>query len=91
MIDSLPPASIILLGALLVPLLRGKVLQVYLLALPVTSLLLMLRLFELDAGSGRASHLSTLTLLQLDVVHSGTERHLAQRQRIANPNVGARS
>jgi len=50
MIDSLPPASILFLGALLVPFLRGRVLQAYLLALPVASLLHMLPLFSVAAG-----------------------------------------
>jgi len=47
MIDSLsglPPGSILLLGALLVPLLRGRVRQSYLLALPVVSFLHLLAL-----------------------------------------------
>ena len=38
MIDSLPPASILILGALLVPLMRGRLLQAYLLALPLLNL-----------------------------------------------------
>jgi multicomponent Na+:H+ antiporter subunit D len=38
-IASLPPGSVLILGGLLVPLVRGRVQQVYLLALPVVSLL----------------------------------------------------
>lgn len=39
MIDSLPPGTILLLGGLLVPLLRGKLQSAFLLALPVLSFL----------------------------------------------------
>ena len=46
MIGELPPASILILGALLVPLLRGRLRSVYLLALPVASLLYLLSLPE---------------------------------------------
>ena len=35
--DSLPPGAILILGALLVPLLPGKLRQLYMLALPVVS------------------------------------------------------
>ncbi len=39
MIASLPPGSILILGALLIPLLRGRLLRAWLLALPVASFL----------------------------------------------------
>ena len=42
MIDSLPPGTLLLLGALVVPLVRGRLQAVYLLALPVLSFLHML-------------------------------------------------
>jgi multicomponent Na+:H+ antiporter subunit D len=71
MIDSLrglPPGSILLLGALLVPLLRGRVQQLYLLALPVLSflhllalpndLLLSLSFFDYDLTPVRIDRLS---------------------------------
>ena len=36
--SALPPAAILLLGALIVPFLRGRLLSVYLLALPLAGL-----------------------------------------------------
>ena len=45
MIASLPPGLILILGAVLVPLLRGRVQKTYLVALPVASLLQVLFLF----------------------------------------------
>ncbi len=46
MIANLPPAAILILGSLLVPLLRGKIQSIYLIALPVLSLLHLLSFQE---------------------------------------------
>jgi multicomponent Na+:H+ antiporter subunit D len=68
MTASLPPATVLLLGALLVPLLRGRLKQVYVGALPVLSLLHLLTFFDLPHGA----HLQlsffdyTLTPVRLD-------------------------
>src|SRR5258705_6950389 len=40
---------------------------------------------------GRPAYLRTLADLQLDAVHRGAERDLAERQRVAEPHVGARA
>ena len=47
MIVDLPPAAVLILGALLVPLLRGRVRSVYILLLPVVSLAHLLSLDRL--------------------------------------------
>src|SRR5690606_10889085 len=41
--------------------------------------------------TSRTGHGAALADLQLDVVHHGTERDLAQRHRVANPDVAARA
>jgi multicomponent Na+:H+ antiporter subunit D len=65
MIDHLPPGLILILGAFLIPFLRGEVRSVYMLALPVASLL---HLIEL--GSGTFGHVGlfdyTLTIVRID-------------------------
>ena len=50
MIDSLPPGLILILGALLVPLFRGRAQQVYLVILPALGLWQVLSYLPLDAG-----------------------------------------
>jgi multicomponent Na+:H+ antiporter subunit D len=68
MIASLPPAAILILGALLVPLLRGRLQAAYVLALPVLSGLHLAGLFALPEGSYLQITLFdyTLTLLRVD-------------------------
>ena len=44
---------------------------------------------QLHARTGRAGHLAALARAQLDVVHRGADRDVAQRQRVAGPDVGA--
>ena len=44
---------------------------------------------ELDAGAGAAGHLAAAARLQLDVVHDGADRDVAQRQRVAGADLGA--
>jgi hypothetical protein len=44
---------------------------------------------ELHAGAGRARELAAAAGLQLDVVHHGADRHVAQRQRVAHRDLGA--
>jgi multicomponent Na+:H+ antiporter subunit D len=68
MIDSLPPASILILGALLVPWMRGRALPAYLLALPLLNLSHQLWMFSLPAGSYHQISLFdyTLTLARVD-------------------------
>jgi multicomponent Na+:H+ antiporter subunit D len=68
MIASLPPAAILILGALLVPLLRGRARSVYVLALPVLSALHLLGLYGLEEGSYLQLSLFdyTLTLMRVD-------------------------
>jgi multicomponent Na+:H+ antiporter subunit D len=68
MIASLPPASILILGALLVPLFRGRLQAAYVLALPVLSGLHMLAFFNVPQGSYLQFTLFdyTLTLLRVD-------------------------
>ncbi len=51
MTSSLPPASILILGALLVPLLRGRLRELYVLALPVLSSIHLLGMFALPEGA----------------------------------------
>ena len=63
MIDSLPPASVLILGALLVPLLRGRVQSLYLLTLPVLSAV---HLFHLDGPLEVTVVDYTLTLCRVD-------------------------
>ena len=65
MIGSYPPALTMLLGAVLVPLLRGRVRQVYLLLLPVLSLV---QLLGLDGGESWQVTVFTyrLTLVRID-------------------------
>jgi multicomponent Na+:H+ antiporter subunit D len=46
MIDNIPPATIFILGALLIPLIKGKLKSVYMLLLPVAALLIILNLPE---------------------------------------------
>ena len=66
--SSIPPASIIILGALLVPLLRGRLRSIYLLALPLLSAVHLLQLYSLPAGPYLQFELFdyTLTLLRID-------------------------
>ena len=68
MIASLPPAAILILGALLVLLLRGRLRAAYVLALPTLSLLHIVSLFGVDAGSHIQLTLfdTTLTLARID-------------------------
>jgi hypothetical protein len=46
---------------------------------------------ELRARAGRASHLSALPLLQLDVVNHRAEGDAGKRKRVADQNVGLRA
>ena len=62
MIDSLPPASILILGALLVPLVRGRALAAYVVALPLASLAHQLWLFSLPHGAHLQVQLFDYTL-----------------------------
>ena len=68
MIVDLPPAAVLILGALLVPLLRGRVRSVYILLLPVVSLAHLLSLDRL--GQGEFCQFSIfsyeLTLVRID-------------------------
>jgi multicomponent Na+:H+ antiporter subunit D len=68
MIASLPPAAILILGALLLPLLRGRLRALYLLALPTLSLLHLLGMFGLAEGSYLQLSIFdyTLTLSRID-------------------------
>ncbi|HXV77933.1 MAG TPA: hypothetical protein VD788_16610 [Candidatus Polarisedimenticolaceae bacterium] len=68
MIASLPPAAILLLGAWLVPLLRGRLRAAYLLALPTLGLLQLVSMFRLEPGSYlQLSFFDyTLTLVRVD-------------------------
>jgi len=68
MIDGLPPGMILILGALLVPLLRGRIRSAYVVALPVLSLLHLLRLFNLEPGDYLQTTLLdyTVTLARVD-------------------------
>ena len=65
MIVDLPPAAVLILGALLVPLLRGRVRSVYVLLLPIVSFAHFLSL-----GTGEFCHVSVfsyeLTLVRID-------------------------
>jgi len=65
MIGSLPPAAVMILGALLVPLLRGRLRKAYILALPVLGFVYLLAL-----GEGTFGHVSLfsyeLTLVRID-------------------------
>ena len=65
MIDSLPPGWILILGALLVPFLRGRVLSAYVLLLPVAGFL---QLLELPQGESWQITIFTytLTLMRVD-------------------------
>ena len=65
MIDSLSPGLILILGALLVPFLPGKLRYAYMLALPV---LAAIQLFSLEHGLGSQSEIFgyTLTLVRVD-------------------------
>ncbi len=65
MIGSLPPAFILILGALLIPLLPGKIRSVYLLALPAVSFLHLLGLPRDLALEWRAFDF-TLTVVRID-------------------------
>ncbi|WP_419948597.1 Na(+)/H(+) antiporter subunit D [Candidatus Palauibacter sp.] len=65
MIGSLPPAAVMILGALLVPLLRGRARSGWVLLMPVLSLLLLLSLGEGEFG--QVSIFSyELTLVRID-------------------------
>ena len=65
MLSSLPPAAVMILGAGLVPLLRGQLRTVYLLALPLAGLALVLSMG--DAEFGRATLFGhELTLVRID-------------------------
>ncbi len=68
MIDSLPPASILMLGALLVPLARGRARAPFALALTLLSLMHLLHWFGADHGSHLQLELFdyTLTLVRID-------------------------
>jgi len=68
MIDSLPPAAILVIGSLLVPLFRGKLQSAYLLSLPLLSGVHLLYLFSLDAGAYQQIQIFdyTLTLARVD-------------------------
>ena len=44
---------------------------------------------ELDRGAGAAAELAARAGLQLDVVHRGTDRDVAQRQRVAGTDLRA--
>src|SRR5688572_26206333 len=44
---------------------------------------------QLDAGAGRAGHLGAATGLQLDVVHRGADRDVAQRHGVARADLRA--
>src|SRR2546423_1174060 len=46
---------------------------------------------DLERGSRRTSHLTTLSRLELDVVDVGAERDLLERDRITNAAIGART
>src|SRR4051794_20473415 len=45
---------------------------------------------ELDADAGRAAQLAAAASVQLDVVDDRADRHVAQRQRVADGDLGAR-
>ena len=68
MIDSLPPASILILGALLVPLVRGRALAPFVMLLPLLSLAHQIRMFSLPEGDHLQVELFqyTLTLARID-------------------------
>jgi multicomponent Na+:H+ antiporter subunit D len=69
MIASLPPAAILILGAFLVPALRGRLRSAYLLALPLLSGAHLVGLYGLEPGSYlqiRVFDDLTLTLLRVD-------------------------
>ncbi len=65
MIGSLPPAAVMILGALLVPLLRGRLQKAYILALPVLGLV-----YFVSLGEGQFGQISLfsydLTLVRID-------------------------
>ncbi len=65
MIGRLPPGSVLILGALLVPLLRGRLRQACLLALPILSFAHLLALPS-DPGLGVSMFDYTLTLVRVD-------------------------
>ena len=44
---------------------------------------------ELDRGTGAAAHLGARARLELDVVHRGADRDVAQRQRVADADLRA--
>src|SRR3954451_1614000 len=46
---------------------------------------------ELDAHAGRATELAAAARLELDVVHDGARRHVAQRQRVAHGDLRRRA
>ena len=52
MINALPPALILILGGLLVPLFKGRARQVWLLVLPIISFINLLQLADGDAEGG---------------------------------------
>jgi len=68
LLGSLPPASIMIVGALLVPLLRGRVQTVYILALPLLSALQLIAFFGMPEGAHQQVELLgyTLTLARID-------------------------
>ena len=68
MIVSLPPAAILILGALFVPLLRGRLQSAYLVALPLLSGLQLIGFYGLPEGSHLQISIfdTTLTLLRID-------------------------
>ena len=65
MIANLPPAFILVFGALLVPLLRGRLQSIYMLLLPVLSLVHLLLLPEGEFGQITLFNY-TLTLVRID-------------------------
>jgi multicomponent Na+:H+ antiporter subunit D len=67
-LSTLPPAWILILGALLVPLLRGRAQMAYVLALPVLSFVQLLGLFGVPEGAHLQVELLgyTLTLTRVD-------------------------
>ena len=64
MIDSLNPAVILVIGALLIPILQGKLRTFYMLLLPVLSFL---QLWMLPAGASAAFEMFNLTLTTLHI------------------------
>ena len=67
MTTSIPPALIFLIGALLIPLLRGKIRSIFLLLIPVLGLV---NLYFLPDGESVVLHLfdQNLTLVRVDAL-----------------------